>query len=276
MEAPITSGTKCPISVDRCGAYRFFAAFSGVHKLVGYIQTNDRASHKFTYPDCSREGLMLHKEYIQRLTLLRAIAKREEIFCYFKRLMYLCEYILQEPNKQPIRTITFRMTTNTKLYTLNYSEVQTYLWALTFIAANTLLPQLFHLSPQGGIIFAPLSFVILAGSYKFGWKTGLLAALASPVVNNLIWGAPMWSIIPVMALKLALLALAAGLTAQYFKKVNLLLLVGVVLAAELLGGLAELVLTEGIAATIADFTIGWPGLLLQVFGTWAVLKVLNR
>ena len=51
---------------------------------------------------------------------------------------------------------------------------------------------------------------------------------------------------------------------------------GVVLAAELLGGLAELVHTEGIAATIADFTIGWPGLLLQVFGTWAVLKVLNR
>ena len=51
--------------------------------------------------------------------------------------MYLCEAILQEPNKQPIRTITFRMTTNTKLYTFNYSEVQTYLWALTFIAANT-------------------------------------------------------------------------------------------------------------------------------------------
>jgi hypothetical protein len=86
----------------------------------------------------------------------------------------------------------------------------------------------------------------------------------------------MWSVIPVMALKLAFLALAAGLTAQYFKKVNILLLVSVVLVAELLGGLAELVLTEGIAATIADFTIGWPGLLLQVFGTWAVLKVLNR
>ena len=86
----------------------------------------------------------------------------------------------------------------------------------------------------------------------------------------------MWSVIPVMALKLTFLAISAGLTAQYFKKVNILLLVGAVLAAELLGGLAELVLTEGIAATIADFTIGWPGLLLQGFGTWAVLKVLNR
>ena len=144
------------------------------------------------------------------------------------------------------------MTTNTKLYTLNYSEAQTYLWAAAFIAANTLLPQLFHLIPQGGIIFAPLSFVILAGAYKFGWKTGLLA------------------------LKLAFLALAAGMTAQYFKKVTIPLLIGVVLVAELLGGIAEWALTGGIEATIADFTIGWPGLLLQVFGTWAVLKLINK
>ena len=168
------------------------------------------------------------------------------------------------------------MTTNVKLYTLHYSETQTYLWAAIFMAANTLLPQLFHLIPQGGIMFAPLSFVILAGSYKFGWKTGLLAALASPIVNNLIWGAPLWEVIPVMALKLAFLALAAGLTAQYFRKVDLLLLVGVVLITELLGGIAEWALTGGITATIADFTIGWPGLLLQVLGTYAVLTALKR
>ena len=165
------------------------------------------------------------------------------------------------------------MTTNVKLYSLNYAESKTYLWAAIFIAANILLPKLFHLIPQGGIIFAPLSFVILAGSYKLGWKTGLLAALASPIVNNLLFGVPVWGVIPVMALKLAFLALAAGLTAQYFNKVDLLLLIGVVFVAELLGGLAEWALTGGISATIADFTIGWPGLLLQVFGTWGLLKL---
>lgn len=165
------------------------------------------------------------------------------------------------------------MTTNVKLYSLNYAESKTYLWAAIFIAANILLPKLFHLIPQGGIIFAPLSFVILAGSYKLGWKTGFLAALASPIVNNLLFGVPVWGVIPVMALKLAFLALAAGLTAQYFNKVDLLLLIGVVFVAELLGGLAEWALTGGISATIADFTIGWPGLLLQVFGTWGLLKL---
>ncbi len=168
------------------------------------------------------------------------------------------------------------MEATVRLYTLNYDEAKTYLWAAIFVACNLILPQVFHLIPQGGIIFAPLSFVILAGSYKFGWKTGLLAALASPVVNNLVFGAPAWGVVPVMALKLAFLAVIAGLTAQYFKKVNLLLLTGVVLTAELLGGLGELALTGGIAATIADFTIGWPGLLLQVFGTYALLAFSAR
>ena len=68
------------------------------------------------------------------------------------------------------------METNVRLYALNYDEAKTYLWAMVFVACNLILPQVFHLIPQGGIIFSPLSLVILAGAYKFGWKTGLLAA----------------------------------------------------------------------------------------------------
>ena len=52
------------------------------------------------------------------------------------------------------------------------------------------------------------------------------------------------------------------------------LLIGVVLVAELAGGLGELALTGGIEATVQDFTIGWPGLLLQVIGAFLVCKYL--
>lgn len=135
-----------------------------------------------------------------------------------------------------------------------------------------LLPHLFHLIPQGGIIFAPLSLVILAGSYKLGWRVGLLAALASPLVNHLLTGMPAWGVLPVMTLKLVALALVAGFTAQHFQKVSIPLIVGVVLAATLIGGLGELVFTGEFAATIQDFTIGWPGLLLQIIGTYLVCK----
>ena len=164
------------------------------------------------------------------------------------------------------------METSARLYTLNYDELKTYLWASLFVVCNMVLPQVFHLIPQRGIIFAPLSLVILAGAYKFGWKTGVLAAVASPIINNLVFGLPAWGVLPVMLLKLMVLALAAGLTAQHARRVTLPLLVGVVLASEIVGGLGELLLTGSATATIADFTIGWPGLLLQVIGTYLIVK----
>jgi len=168
------------------------------------------------------------------------------------------------------------MEATVRLYTLNYDEAKTYLWAAIFVACNLVLPQVFHLIPQGGIIFSPLSLVILVGAYKFGWKTGLLTALASPLVNHLLTGMPAWEVMPVMTMKLAILALVAGLAAQRFKTVSLPLIIGVVLVTKALEALGELLLTGGIAATIADFTIGWPGLLLQVVGGYLILRYLLK
>ena len=164
------------------------------------------------------------------------------------------------------------MEANVRLYALNYDEAKTYLWATVFVACNLVLPQVFHLIPQGGVIFSPLSLVILAGAYKFGWKTGLLVALASPLVNHLITGLPAWEVMPVMTMKLSVLAIVAGLAAQRFKAVSLTLLIGVILVSKTIGCLGELAITGGIAATVQDFTVGWPGLLLQVFGAWLILK----
>ena len=164
------------------------------------------------------------------------------------------------------------MEASVNLYALNYDEVKTYLWTAVFVACNLVLPQLFHLIPQGGVIFSPLSLVILAGAYKFGWKTGLLAALLSPLVNHVVSGMPAWEVMPVMTMKLAVLAVVAGLIAQHFKAVSMMLLIGVVLVSKAIGGFGELLLTGGIDATMADFIIGWPGLLMQVVGAWLILK----
>ena len=165
------------------------------------------------------------------------------------------------------------MEANVRLYAFNYDEMKTYLWAMVFVACNLVLPQVFHLIPQGGVIFSPLSLVILAGAYKFGWKTGLLAALLSPLVNHLLTGMPAMAVL--MTLKLAVLALVAGFTAQHFKTVSLPLIIGVVLVSKAIGCLGELLLTGGVNATIADFVIGWPGLLLQVIGAWLILTKLK-
>ncbi len=158
------------------------------------------------------------------------------------------------------------------MFTLAFNETRTYLWSAVFILCNLVLPQLCHLIPQGGVMLAPLSLVIMVGAYKFGWKPALIAAALSPLVNHYATGMPAWGILQVMTVKLIILALVAGLAAQYYRKATLPILVGVVLTAELLGGLGELALTGGIAATIADFAIGWPGLILQVAGTYLLVK----
>ena len=158
------------------------------------------------------------------------------------------------------------------MFTLAFNETRTYLWSAVFILCNLVLPQLCHLITQGGVMLAPLSLVIMVGAYKFGWKPALIAAALSPLVNHYATGMPAWGILQVMTVKLIILALVAGLAAQYYRKTTLPILVGVVLTAELLGGLGELALTGGIAATIADFAIGWPGLILQVAGTYLLVK----
>lgn len=76
------------------------------------------------------------------------------------------------------------MEATVKLYTYGYREVRTYVMACLFVLGNVALPQLFHLIPQGGIIWLPIYFFTLVGAYKYGWKVGLLTAIASPLVNS--------------------------------------------------------------------------------------------
>lgn len=167
------------------------------------------------------------------------------------------------------------MEDHVRLYTLNYQEAKTYFWVLTFVVCNMVLPQLFHLIPNGGVIFAPLSAVILMGSYKFGWKVGTLSALLSPMVNHFIFGMPSTDMVLIMTAKLLVIALVASWAAHRFQSKNIRLLISVVLLSTLLGGCAEWMLTHQISATIADFTIGWPGFLLQVVTTSLFVRLVR-
>jgi hypothetical protein len=102
------------------------------------------------------------------------------------------------------------MEATVKLYTYGYREVRTYVMACLFVLGNVALPQLFHLIPQGGIIWLPIYFFTLVGAYKYGWKVGLLTAIASPLVNSWFFGMPAPAVLPAILTKSLLLAVAAG------------------------------------------------------------------
>ncbi len=163
-----------------------------------------------------------------------------------------------------------------QLYSLSMRETKSYIVALAFIAGNIVLPQLCHLIPQGGLIWLPIYFFTLVGAYKYGWQVGLLTAVASPIINSVFFGMPPHDMVPVILIKSIFLAIAAGLMANYTRKVSILSLLGVVLAYQVLGGLAEWAIRGTIAAPLQDFRLGLPGLIFQVIGGFLVIRYLLK
>lgn len=167
-------------------------------------------------------------------------------------------------------------TTTTTLYSWNYSEQKTYVAALAFVVGNIALPQLFHLLPQGGMVWLPIYFFTLIGAYKYGWQVGLLTAVASPIANSLLFGMPMAAALPAILLKSVLLAIAAGFVAQRYNKVSIPLLLATVLMYQAAGTLGEWALKGDLLLAAQDFRMGIPGMLLQVFGGYAFIKYIIR
>ena len=151
-----------------------------------------------------------------------------------------------------------KMETSAKLYSLNYSNVKTYLFALLFVAGNIALPQLCHLVPYGGPTLLPIYFFTLIAAYKYGFRVGLLTAVLSPVINHV------------------LLAGASALAARTMKTVSLLAVLGVILSYQLIGTAFEWMIEGDFYIAVQDFRIGIPGMLIQWFGGYALLKAIAK
>lgn len=168
------------------------------------------------------------------------------------------------------------METSVKLYSLNYSSVKTYLFALLFIAGNMALPQLCHLVPYGGPTLLPIYFFTLIAAYKYGFRVGLLTAILSPVMNHLLFAMPAAAVLPAILIKSTLLAGASALAAHFLKKVTLWAVLGVVLSYQIIGTAFEWILVGDFFAAAQDFRIGIPGMLIQWFGGYALLKAIAK
>lgn len=163
-----------------------------------------------------------------------------------------------------------------QLYCLSLREAKSYLIAAAFIIGNIVLPQLCHLMPQGGLIWLPIYFFTLVGAYKYGWQVGLFTAVASPVVNHLLFGMPPAAMVPIILIKSILLAVSAGMMAHYTKRVTLLSILAVVMIYQMLGGMAEWAMTGSLNAALQDFQLGLPGIIFQVIGGYLVIRYLLK
>lgn len=168
------------------------------------------------------------------------------------------------------------MTSTVKLYSLPLNSVKTYFIAVLFVIGNLILPQLAHFIPQGGFIFLPIYFFTLIAAYKYGIHVGVLTAILSPVINNLLFGMPPVAVLPSILVKSVLLAIAASMLAKRFEKVSIVALILAVLAYQFAGTLVEWILVKDFSIAIQDFRVGVPGILLQIVGGYFVLKALQK
>lgn len=168
------------------------------------------------------------------------------------------------------------MEKNMNLYSLRLTEAKAWMMAAIFVAGNIALPQLCHLIPQRGLILLPIYFFTLIAAYKYGLGVGLLTAVLSPIVNHLLFGMPAAGVLAPILIKSVALAFASAYSAKYFGRVSLLAIVLAVLAYQIVGTAAEWVIEGSFMVAVQDFRIGIPGMLLQVFGGYAVLKALQK
>lgn len=168
------------------------------------------------------------------------------------------------------------METSIKLYSLKANEIKTYTFAALFVTGNLALPQICHLIPLGGQMLLPIYFFTLIAAYKYGFFTGLITAVASPIINHLLFGMPVFEMLPILLIKSALLATAAAYMAQRTKEVKLTSLLLVILFYQGIGMLAELAITGSMFAAMQDIRLGIAGMLLQLFGGYFCLKALKK
>ena len=168
------------------------------------------------------------------------------------------------------------METNARFYSLSFGNIKTYLFAFLFIAGNILLPQLCHLIPAGGPTLLPIYFFTLIAAYKYGFRVGLLTALLSPVINHLLFGMPATSVLLPILIKSTLLAGAAAKIAHYTQKATIATLFIVVLAYQFIGTGFEWALCGDFYLAIQDFRMGIPGMLIQWWGGFLLLKAIRN
>ena len=148
------------------------------------------------------------------------------------------------------------MESTTKLYSLNYTNANTYLFAFVFIVGNVVLPQLCHLVHLGGPAMLPIYFFTLIGAYKYGFKVGMLTAVLSPLVNSFLFGMPSVTILPAILVKSVLLAFGGGIYGRSFSvKITIPALLGTVMAYQVVGTLIEWALVGDFYLAAQDFRI---------------------
>lgn len=123
---------------------------------------------------------------------------------------------------------------------------------------------------------AHLFFHLLIAGYKYGFRVGLLTAILSPVINHLLFAMPSEATLPVMLIKSTLLAGASAFAARMLNLSLYWAFLVSCFSTQIIGIAFEWAILGNFYVAVQDFRIGTPGMLIQWFGGYALLKAIAK
>lgn len=145
---------------------------------------------------------------------------------------------------------------------LTFSEIKYYIFsaAFTFLAVG--VPYALHQFHVAGQIWVPMHFFVILAGLLFGWRTGVLVGVLSPLMSFGLTQMPVVALLPQVMAELAIYGLVSGFLSE--KKFNILT---TLVSAMILGRLARILFIVFLAPKMDAWQfieMSWPGILLQI------------
>jgi LytS/YehU family sensor histidine kinase len=145
---------------------------------------------------------------------------------------------------------------------LLFNEAKLYAFSSIFTISAVFFPWLLHQFNLAGPKFLPMHIFVLIAGFLFGWRTGILVGVLSPLMSYSISHMPAIVILPETILELAVYGFVIGLLRE--KKLNIW---ASLISAMIIGRLARLlfVLAFGLKTSPLEyFQMSLPGIVLQI------------
>lgn len=177
---------------------------------------------------------------------------------------------------------------------LRYSDTRSYILTFVLVLLSVLLPWAFHQFHLAGATFLPMHVFALVAGILFGWRSGLIVGLLTPLASNVISGMPFLQILPQIVVELSTYGLVAGVLREKFNLRVVWSLLGAMLAGRLALSLAVLIIylvlgesynplgveTSPILSLWAVIRQGWPGIAIQLVSIptaiWLLAKLAGK
>ena len=153
-----------------------------------------------------------------------------------------------------------------------------------FVAMGVLLPVAFHMVGASGRVFLPMHIPVFMAGLLLGPTYGLIVGAIVPVVSGLTTGMPpLFPIMPMMTMELAVYGLTAGVIHKQLGRVMLVSLLGAMICGRitdiivlmLFGELLQ-IQAEPVAYVLAGVSSGLAGIVLQLLFIPFIVKRLQQ